>query len=89
MEFNDLKVTIVKSEGACTRSRVGTTFYICNACLEIPDEQQVCIFALGSIMQTLSAAIFKAQEGEGVLDLLQEWQCPDPMAKVIFRIEKL
>lgn len=89
MAFNDLKITIVKVEGKCSRSRVGTTFFIKNAKLEIPPGQDVCIFALGSILQPISAALIQSQDGEGILDLLQEWQCPDPLAKVIFKIEEL
>ena len=89
MTFKDIKVTIVKVEGSCSRSKVGTTFFIKNAKLEIPPGQDVCIFALGSILQPITAAIIRSQEGEGILDLLEEWQCPDPLAKVIFRIEEM
>ena len=89
MAFKDIKVTIMKVEGPCSRSKVGTTFYIKNAKLEIPVGQDICIFALGSILQPITAAIIRSQEGEGILDLLEEWQCPDPLAKVIFRIEEL
>lgn len=89
MAFKDIKVTIVKVEGACSRAKLGTTFFIKNARLEIPAGQDVCIFALGSILQPITAAIIRSQEGEGILDLLEEWQCPDPLAKVIFRIEEL
>lgn len=88
MVLKDLKITIVKVEGPCSRSKVGTTFYVKNAKLEIPADQDVCIFALGSILQPITAAIIQAQEGEGILDLLEEWQCPDPLAKVIFKIEE-
>ena len=88
MTFKDLKITIVKVEGPCSRSKVGTTFTIKNAKLEIPAGQDVCIFALGSILQPISAAIIKNQAGEGMLDVLEEWQCPDPLAKVIFKIEE-
>jgi uncharacterized repeat protein (TIGR04076 family) len=89
MAFKDIKVTIVKVEGKCSRSKVGTTFFIKNAKLEIPSGQDVCIFALGSILQPITAAIIRSKEGEGILDLLEEWQCPDPLAQVIFRIEEL
>ena len=65
MTFKDLKVTIVKVEGPCSRSKVGTTFFIKNAKLEILPGQDVCIFALGSILQPLSAALIRSQEGEG------------------------
>ncbi|MFC1725704.1 TIGR04076 family protein [candidate division KSB1 bacterium] len=88
MSFNNLKVTITKVEGNCSRSKEGTVFYIRNAKLEIPPGESVCIFALGSILQPVSAAIIKSEQGEGMLDVLQEWQCPDPYANVIFRIEK-
>lgn len=89
MTFKDLKVTVVKVDGPCSRSKVGTTFTIKNAKLEIPAGEDVCIFALGSILQPLSAAMIQSKEGEGILNLLEEWQCPDPLAKVIFRIEEL
>jgi len=89
MAFKDLKITVVKVEGECSRTKVGTTFFIRNAKLEIPPGQNVCIFALGSILQPISAALIQSKEGEGILNLLQEWQCPDPLAKVIFRIEEL
>jgi uncharacterized repeat protein (TIGR04076 family) len=86
--FKDLKVTCVKVEGKCSRSRPGATFYIRNARLEIPPGQSVCIFALGSILPPITAAIMRCQDGEGILDMLAEWQCPDPLAKVIFKIEE-
>ena len=89
MAFKNLKVTIVKVEGNCSRSKVGTTFYVRNARLEIPPGQSVCIFALGSILPVLSSAGVKAKKGAGILEILQEWQCPDPLAKVIFRIEEI
>ena len=85
--FRDLKVTCVKVEGKCGRSKPGDTFYIRNARLEVPSGQSVCIFALGSILQPITAAIMNCKEGEGILDILEEWQCPDPLAKVIFKIE--
>lgn len=89
MRFKDLKITIVKVEGPCSRSKVGTTFTIKNAKLEIPAGQDICIFALGSILQPITAAIIQSKVGEGILNLLEEWQCPDPLAKVLFRIEEL
>lgn len=88
MAFRNLKVTCVRVEGNCSRSKKGMTFSIRNAQLEIPPGQSVCIFALGSILQPIAGAIVKNKDGEGILDLLQEWQCPDPLAKVIFRIEE-
>jgi uncharacterized repeat protein (TIGR04076 family) len=86
MAFKNLKITCVKAEGPCSRTKVGSTFYIRNACLEIPEDQKVCLFALSSLLATLSGAIIKNEKGEGILNLLQEWQCPDPEAKVIFKI---
>jgi uncharacterized repeat protein (TIGR04076 family) len=87
--FKDLKVTCVKAEGNCSRTKEGLTFYIRNAKLEIPAGESICIFALGSILQPITGAILHNQEGEGMLDVLDVWQCPDPMAKVIFKIEEI
>lgn len=86
--FKDLKIICVKVEGECSRSKPGDTFYIRNARLEISPGQSMCIFALGSILQPITAAIMNSKEGEGILDMLEEWQCPDPLAKVIFKIEE-
>jgi len=87
MAFQDLKVTITKVEGNCSRSRKGTYFFVRNGKLEIPEGQSICIFALNSIIPVLSAAIIKAEKGESILDLLEEWQCPDPLAQVYMKIE--
>jgi len=88
MAFKDLKITAVKVEGPCSRTKLGTTFYVRNARLEVPPGESVCIFALGSMLPVISGAIIRNEPEQGVLDLLQEWQCPDPEAKVIFRIEE-
>ena len=87
MAFRNLKVTAVKVEGKCSRTKPGATFYVRNARLEVPPGGSVCLFALGSILGPLTGAMMKTAPGDGMLDVLQEWQCPDPLAKVIFRIE--
>lgn len=89
MAFNDLKVTITKVEGDCTRSKKGTTYFVKNAALQIPQGQDLCVFALGSLLPILSAAVIKAEKGEGFLDTPNEWQCPNSAAKVLFKIEPL
>ena len=48
----------------------------------------MCVFALGSLLTPISGAIIRNEPEKGVLDLLQEWQCPDSEAKVVFRIEE-
>ena len=87
--FKNLKVTCIKAEGKCSRTRCGDTFNVRNAKLEIPPNQSICIFALGSILQPIAAAIVQNKEGEGILHVLDEWQCPDPKAEVIFKIEEI
>ena len=88
MAFKDIRVTVVKAEGPCSRMKEGMEFFVRNASLEISKGQGVCIFALGSLLPVISGAIIRNIEGEGVLNLLQEWQCPDPLTKVVFRIEE-
>jgi len=88
MAFRNLKISCIKAEGKCSRTFVGTTFYIRNAKLKIPPGESVCIFALSSPLQPITGAIIKNKRGEGLLDILEEWQCPDPLAKVIFKIEE-
>ncbi|KPL13217.1 hypothetical protein AMJ74_05645 [candidate division WOR_3 bacterium SM1_77] len=88
MTFKDLRITAVRVEGPCSRTRLGATFYIRNACLEIPPGERVCMYALGSLLPVISGAMIRNEPEQGVLDLLQEWQCPDPEATVVFRIEE-
>ncbi len=87
MAFRDLKVTCVQIEGKCSRTEVGSTFFVRNARLEIPSGESVCLFALSSLLPPITGAMMKTDAGDGMLDILQEWQCPDPLSKVIFRIE--
>jgi uncharacterized repeat protein (TIGR04076 family) len=89
MRFRNLKVTAVKVEGSCSRTRPGATFYVRNAKLELPPGESICLFALSSVLPPLTGAMMNTAPGEGMLDLLQEWQCPDPLAKVVFRIEQI
>ena len=89
MAFRDLKVTAVKVEGPCSRTKPGATFYVRNARLEIPPGESLCLFALGSLLTPLTGAMMRTAPGDGMLDLLHEWQCPDPLAKVVFRIEQV
>ena len=89
MGFKDLKVTVVKAEGPCSRMREGDEFYVRDAKLEMPEGKSVCIFALGSLLPVLSGAMIRNIKDEGMLNVLQEWQCPDPLSKVVFRIEEL
>ncbi len=85
MALRDLKVTVVR--GDCSRTKLGATFYVRNARLEVPSGESVCMFALGSLLPPLSGAMMETAPGNGMLDLSQEWQCPDPQAKVVYRIE--
>jgi len=91
MASNDLKITVTKVEGDCTRTKIGSTYFVKNGCLEIPDGKSLCLFALGSLLPVLTAAIIKSEKGEGILDnpqgIVNEWQCPNVAAKVLFKIE--
>jgi uncharacterized repeat protein (TIGR04076 family) len=88
MKLKNFKISVVKVEGTCSRSKVGTVFYVRNARLEIPAGESVCLFALGSILQPLMAASVPTDPENNILNITQEYQCPDPLAKVIFRIEE-
>jgi len=88
MTLKTFKVTVAKVEGPCSRSKEGDIFYIRNASLEIPPGQSICLFALGSLLSPLIAASVPTNPGNSILDVTSEFQCPDPLAKVIFRIEE-
>lgn len=88
MKLKNLKVTIVKVEGPCSRSREGSFFYVRNECLEMPPGSSLCLFALGSILQPIIAASVPTGPESDILNITREFQCPDPLARVIFRIEE-
>lgn len=88
MKLKNFKITIVKVEGPCSRSKAGTTFFVRNACIEIPAGESVCLFALGTILPPLMAASVPTDPENNILNITSEFQCPDPLAKVIFRIEE-
>jgi len=89
MKLENLKVTITKVEGACSRSKQGTVFFIKNGALEIPPGERVCMFALGSLLAPLIAAGLPTGPDYDILAVTREFQCPDPLAKVIFSVEKI
>jgi uncharacterized repeat protein (TIGR04076 family) len=93
MAFNDLKITVTKVEGDCSNTKVGSNFFVKNGCLQIPEGKSLCLFALGSLLPVLTAAIIKSEKGEGILDnpqgIVNEWQCPNAAAKVLFTIEAM
>jgi uncharacterized repeat protein (TIGR04076 family) len=88
MKLKNFKVTIVKVEGPCSRSREGDYFYVRNERLITPPGTGVCLFALGSILQPIIAASIPTDPDNDILNITREFQCPDPLAKVIFRIEE-
>jgi len=88
MRLKDLKVTLKCVEGPCRRSRPGTVFYVRNARLEIPEGEGVCLFALASLIAPFIAASIPTSPESSILDITREFQCPDPLAKVIFRVDE-
>jgi uncharacterized repeat protein (TIGR04076 family) len=89
MTFKNLKITVTQAGGKCTWAKVGMSFYIRNAKLQIPPGQSFCIFALSSIMPPITGSMMNTKKGDGILDVLQEWRCPEPNSKVLFRIEEI
>jgi len=81
MKLKNLKVSIVKVEGPCSRSIEGTIFYVRNARLEMPESGGICLFALGSVLQPLIASSVPTEPANNILSVTQEFQCPDPLAK--------
>jgi uncharacterized repeat protein (TIGR04076 family) len=88
MQFRDLKVTLTRVEGACSRCVAGTEFEVRNAKLILP-ESGMCLFALGSLIPCLTAAALNPNPDDDFLDLISEFQCPDPFAVVRFKVEPL
>jgi len=89
MNLKNFKITITCVEGPCSRAIAGTVFYVRNARLEIPDGQSVCLFALGSLLAPLMAASVPTEPENDILEITREFQCPDPLSKVILRIDEI
>ncbi len=89
MKLKNFKITVTCVEGLCSRSQAGTIFYVRNARLEIPAGQSVCLFALGSLLAPLIAASVPTDPENDILGITREFQCPDPLSKVIFRIDEI
>jgi len=89
VNLKNFKVTVTCVEGPCSRAKAGTVFYVKNARLEIPDGQSVCLFALGSILAPLIAASVPTDPENNILKITREFQCPDPLSKVIYRVEDM
>lgn len=89
MKLKNFKISVAKVEGPCSRSQVGTFFFVKNASLEIPSGQSVCLFALGSILPPLMTASVPTDPENNILSITRDFQCPDPLAKVIFRVEEI
>ena len=87
MKLRDLKVTLERVEGACSRCRAGMEFEVRNAILHLP-EQGLCLFALGALIPNLTAAACSSPDND-FLELISEFQCPDPFAVVRFKVEPL
>lgn len=88
MKLRDLKIKLIKVEGACSRCRAGTEMEVRNAKLHIPEEG-MCLFALGALIPNLTASIISTSEDNDFLNLINEFQCPDPFAEVRFKVEPL
>jgi uncharacterized repeat protein (TIGR04076 family) len=89
MILKNLKITVTHVEGPCSRSKEGSVFFVRNARLEIPEGQSLCLFALGSLLPPIIAASVPTTEDHDILSITKEFQCPDPLAKVIFQIEEI
>jgi uncharacterized repeat protein (TIGR04076 family) len=89
VKLKNFKISVAKVEGPCSRSKEGTVFFVKNASLEIPSGQSVCLFALGSILPPLMAASVPTDPENNILSITRDFQCPDPLAKVIFRVEEI
>jgi uncharacterized repeat protein (TIGR04076 family) len=89
MRLKNFKVTVTCVEGLCSRAKAGTEFFVRDARLEIPAGQSVCLFALGSLLAPLIAASVPTDAENNILNITREFQCPDPLSKVLMRIEDI
>jgi uncharacterized repeat protein (TIGR04076 family) len=88
MKLRDLKIILLKVEGNCSRCRAGMEFEVRNAKLYLPEEG-LCLFALGALIPNLTASLITTESDNDFLNLINEFQCPDPFAEVRFKVEPL
>jgi uncharacterized repeat protein (TIGR04076 family) len=89
MKLKDFKITITEVEGPCSRCQKGAVFYVRNARLQIPAGGGLCLFAMGSLLPCLIAASVPTDPENNILNITREFQCPDPLSRVIFRIDEI
>ncbi len=84
-------VTVERIDGHCNLPLlVGDHFFIEGSKLSVPEGNNVCIWALQSMMPVFP--IFNVRENlpdDHWVKSVKHFTCPDPEGKVIFRLETL
>lgn len=88
MAFKNLKITYLKAEGKCSRSKVGTTFYIRDAKLEILPWTKRLYFCLRKYLAAYYRSNYKKPGRKWSFGCPGRMTMSRPAGKVIFKIEE-
>ncbi len=85
--MKELKVVVDKVVERCgAKLQPGDTFYVTGkGKIKIPDNKEICMFALQSLIPFLIPSQFETKE---YIEEMDKLCCPDPKG-VVFRIEEI
>ena len=88
--MKELKVVVEQVIDHCgAKLKPGDTFYVTGkGKLMIPDNKEICMFAIQSLIPFLVSKQFEVEiKGEKYIEEMEKLCCPDP-GGVVFRIEE-
>jgi uncharacterized repeat protein (TIGR04076 family) len=90
-KMTKIKVTVERIDGHCNLPvLVGDHFFVEGSRLSVPDGNNVCIWALQSMMPVFPIINVKESlPDDHWVKSVRHFTCPDPKGKVIFRLESL
>ncbi|GEM_PF-258559 len=82
-----LRVKEVRGECAA-KLRPGDKITYLEPQIVMEETDRICVFALSAILPYLSALSRETAEREDWIPLVRELQCPDPVNRVVFEVER-
>lgn len=85
-----VKITVESIAGECAAGcRVGDVFYYEDGSITVPVAgTRLCAYGLSALIPYLSGYVRPAAAGDWI-GSIERLQCPDPVNKVVYRLEKI
>ena len=87
--MSKVKITVERIDGCCNLPvLVGDYFFVEDYKLSVPEGMYICIWSLQSMMPVFPMLNAKDKmEDQKWLESFRRFICPDPLGKVIYRLE--